>query len=775
VRESSVEPHRWGERAIALAAVALALVVLFGPAIFADRLFAMRDAGHYYYPLFKWCADTWGTGQLPLWNPLENCGTAIHADPTASIWYPGKLVFALPLDFSINYKLYIVGHVVLCAITAYWLARKWGGSRYAAALAALSYACGGSVVFQHANVVYLVGAAWLAVAAGLIDDILRQQRIASAVWLGVVLAMLVLGGDPQMAYHVLLVAVIYATVVLARRIPAFELRRQARRSAVWGGGLVAVGAAIAFCLAAIQILPSASAARQIERAHYDQPRNLYESADYLYSAKQDPRPTLERLKEVRAGLLGVPTADTHHASIYDYSVAPWRLAEFVWPNIGGRMFPTHRRWFSLLPDESRIWTPTLYMGLLPLVLGLSVFSLRSDDLRIRWLSWTTLIFVLGSLGSFGVGWLVRHAVTSTTGANSPIGDGVGGVYWLLVVFLPKYVLFRYPAKLMVVAALGISQLVAIGWDRALTERTPSQPPRRVGWALTVLGIASGVGAFVALVASQFIVLGAGNVDPVFGPFDNSGAWIDIVSALVQTSIVSLACAGLLGLASGGRQPPEATRPNLPFTAPILLAVCTVELTLANYWLVPTAPAHLWRERSAVAEAIGEASEPPRLYRDVIAWPHGFSTRGSPQRLEELVRWERDTLAGRYGLLDGIAVVNSQVGVLANDHARLLDQLQSTDQVSRKEAFETLGVDYLLTSHDDPLTAERVAIDDLPQGVQLLRHRAAVTRPAGPTESDRKNPAFNRGAWISGVSWGVLFAGFAVWLWRRPAGLKSLTA
>ena len=328
-----------------------------------------------------------------------------------------------------------------------------------------------------------------------------------------------------------------------------------RHKAVWGGGLVAVGAAVAFCLAAIQILPSAEAARQSERAQYDQPRNLYESADHLYSAWQDPGPTLENLKEVRAGLLGVPAADTHHASVYDYSVAPWRLAEFVWPNIGGRMFPTHRRWFSLLPDESRIWTPTLYMGLLPLVLGLSVFSLRSDDLRIRWLSWTVGIFVLGSLGTFGLGWLVRHAVAFTTGASSPIGDGVGGVYWLLVVFLPKYVLFRYPAKLLVVAALGISQLAAIGWDRALAERSLSQPPRRVIWLLTVLGIASGAAAFGALVAAQFIVLGAGHADPVFGPFDNRGAWTDIVSALTHTSVVSLACAWLLQRASGGSSAP----------------------------------------------------------------------------------------------------------------------------------------------------------------------------------------------------------------------------
>jgi hypothetical protein len=44
INQSPERVSRW----IALAAIALPILVLFGPALFSDRLFAMRDAGHYY-------------------------------------------------------------------------------------------------------------------------------------------------------------------------------------------------------------------------------------------------------------------------------------------------------------------------------------------------------------------------------------------------------------------------------------------------------------------------------------------------------------------------------------------------------------------------------------------------------------------------------------------------------------------------------------------------------------------------------------------------------
>ncbi|MCI0361964.1 MAG: YfhO family protein [Planctomycetaceae bacterium] len=715
--------------------MATPILVLFGPALFSDRLFALRDAGHYYYPLFKWCADMWGAGSVPLWNPLENCGTAVHADPTASIWYPGKLVFALRLEFSVKFKLYIVGHVVLCAWAAYWLARKWEGGRYACALAALSYSCGGSVVFQHCNVVYLVGAAWLPVAAALVDEVLRERRFASAVWLGVVLALMVLGGDPQMAYHVLLLGGLYA-VLLAfgkREQPGSQIGSSWVRLALLGGAAIA-----AFLLAAVQILPSAEATATSERAAFDAPRSIYEAAGQFSAGKFDG-------SQIRMGLVGQPKNGTHHATAYDFSIAPWRFAELAWPNCGGRMYPKHRRWFSLLADEPRIWSPALYLGLLPLVLGLGALDFRGSEVRTRWLSWTLVLFALGSLGSFGLGWVARKVwlACGGSGADFPLGNPVGGVYWLLVVLLPKYVYFRYPAKLLVVASLAIAMLAARGWDRALAGE-----PRRLTIALLVLGIGSGIAGLAALVASQFFVLGESQTSSAFGPFDSLGAWNDVVWSLVHAAVVALAAAGLIW--QNNRRAPAPSH----MSQAALLALCAAELTLANHWLVPTAPAQLWREPSVVARAI-DGGNSPRAYRGTPWFPQSFLLESSATRLEEIVAWERQTLAGRYGLLDRVAIVNAQVGIKRADHEALLDGIaDSTSGEAWRDALGRLGVDYaILSTESPPDFAERVPDDGLPEDTAIWR----VTVPPHKERVEyRFDPApFYRGAWISGVSWTVV--------------------
>src|SRR5262245_36254688 len=120
-------------------AVAIPISALFGPAIVSDRSFALRDAAHFYYPLFEWCCREWAAGRVPLWNPLENCGLPVLADTTSSVFYPGKLLFLVPVDFALRYKLYIILHVVLAAAGSYGLARAWKASPYAAALAAIAY------------------------------------------------------------------------------------------------------------------------------------------------------------------------------------------------------------------------------------------------------------------------------------------------------------------------------------------------------------------------------------------------------------------------------------------------------------------------------------------------------------------------------------------------------------------------------------------------------------------------------------------------------------
>ena len=724
--------------------ILLPAVMLFGPVLFTDRSFAMRDAAHFYHPLFEWTTREWASGRVPLWNPQENCGMPVLADASSSVFYPGKLLFALPLEFSFRYKLYVVGHVVLAAGGAYLLARHWKTSQFAASVAALSYSCGGNVVFQYCNVVFLVGAAWLPFAALAADKMLVGRSWRSALWLAIVLALMILGGEPQAAYHVLLITGIYAVILSlgAKREKGGQSPRGWRRIAaspfVQRTLLLGLAALAGFLLAAVQVLPSAEASRDSERAAYRRPRTIYEAASFGRSGS-----------EVAQGLFGQPDPTTHHERAYHFSVGPWRLTEFIWPNIGGRMFPTQRRWLSLLPAEGRIWTPTLYMGLLPLLLALAQWRLRRGDERTRWMSWLVLLFTLGSFGWYGLGWIAREfcvIVLRMDGEKFPIGSQVGGVYWLMTTLLPAYVNFRYPAKLLVVVALALSQLAAFGWDQLFEEKRER--------LLRVLKWLGGISAALLVIAWGFSlwlqqVLGQGSGesaaktrltaffdqhrDGSLGPSDWQRSIIDVELSLLQTSVV---CGVLLWLLGQAWKQPEQ-RPKWQLAALLLVVL---DLATANYWLVPAAPASIWRDAPAAAEAIAReaagdkvatAGEHPRVFRaNLTGWrPEIFRQQSSPQRMSELAAWERDTLFPKYGLNHGISLVESYGSIKPVHYESLLLVARTYGQPQPGEsgrplpsptALRLLGAEYLIlpehyvpAAKDKPLFATRIAPDDPP--------------------------------------------------------------
>ena len=97
-------------------------------------------------------------------------------------------------------RLYIVAHTVLAFATMGVLLRSWGASATGSALAALAYGFGAPILFQYCNVIYLVGAAWAPLGFHAADRWLRLGRRWGLIELAVVLALMVLGGDPESAY-----------------------------------------------------------------------------------------------------------------------------------------------------------------------------------------------------------------------------------------------------------------------------------------------------------------------------------------------------------------------------------------------------------------------------------------------------------------------------------------------------------------------------------------------------------------------------------------------
>ena len=334
--------------------VVLLFAWLFADVLAADANLAFRDAAHFYHPLLQYVRQSWYRGEVPLWNPWENFGEPLAASPTAMVFYPGSVLLLAPIPYDWAYKLFILAHLVLAAWGAACVARRYGRSPAAATLAALAYAGSGHVLFQHCNPIYLVGAAWLPLAWLAIDRLVHARSVRAAASLAVVMAMIVLGGDPHLAYNAGLAALLL--VWLKRRsvpqVPGSRWRQFAHHPLC----LLAFSALLAVSLSAVQLAPALRLSQRSERGPADVPRNLYELSATALSG------TLEHDGPVPwyAVLVGKPAPpEMHLGNLYDFSIGPWRLAELVWPNVGGQAFPQRQRWFDAIPAERRYWTVSL--------------------------------------------------------------------------------------------------------------------------------------------------------------------------------------------------------------------------------------------------------------------------------------------------------------------------------------------------------------------------------------------------------------------------------
>ncbi|MCY2988389.1 MAG: hypothetical protein NTY19_11070 [Planctomycetota bacterium] len=763
-------------RLLAVAAILGPFLWCFGPALCGARSFAFRDAAHYYYPLFQWSCREWAAGRVPLWNPQENCGVPVLADTTSSVLYPGKLLFALPLPYAAAYKLYVTGHVLLAAAAAFSLARRWAASLPAATLCAVSYAFGGNVVFQYCNVVFLVGAAWLPLALLATDQMLVHRSLGWSLGLGTVLALMVLGGDPHGAYHAGLLAALYAWLLWRHRRAAatvlescaveaplswkgeapaepcaatgsagcplgpspshsHSLGNLAVRLATHRFSLLALAAGTAAMLAAVQLLPATQWLHGSDRAAYRAPRSIYEVPTFLTREQSSPT-----AYTVARGLFGRPLDGTHHEHIYHFSVGPWRLAELLWPNFSGRTFPQNRRWISAIPAEGQAWTPSLYQGLLPLLLALGSWRLRGGSPRVRWLSWSLLLATLGSFGWFGLGWLIQEVRCAWLGADPDqllLGQPVGGVYWWMVVALPGYAYFRYPAKLLTISALALSLLAAHGFDRLLSVRTKNEKQgtkdegQRTNSGRWRFLIAVAVGLSLACWLMTFVLathwsrwLSAAPDDALAGALDVDGSLHDLRWAFLQTAGLG-ACLGWLF------SPGRACRSLGDFgrlagrAAPALGVLLTAaELALAHGWMVPTATLDHWQrpayfaEQIAAAERVRESPQPFRVFRAARQawWPHDWAKILVSERQQAGLRFDRDTLFPKYHLDSGLSLLEADDTLASQDYrtflrvARQAGPRRAGDVAEpHRSALDVLAARYLLVPNGwDCAPATRVS-------------------------------------------------------------------
>ncbi|MDR2115175.1 MAG: hypothetical protein LBP87_02215 [Planctomycetaceae bacterium] len=479
--------------------------LLFWSILFGDQQTCFRDESHFHYPLFRYVQTELNAGRFPLWTPYDNIGQPFFANASIGILYPVKLIFFLPFDFALLYSWYIAGHVFLATLTMYHLMRYWRISSWGATLGALSYGFCGTVFGQYCNPTFLVGAAWVPEAILWADYALIRRSFYNAIICAAILSVMLLGSDPQAAFHVGLAASLLALFrwrrerlllktsgAVLRNTSSFPLFSLHSFAAIFRNRLVLLGviAGATFLFSAVQILPSGEYARLCDRTGYKNPRSIWEIPVFLLADEKDlakdeiifddtavsTRQTadvsrLTRWQRIFNGIFQRGVLDIHQFNSYQFSTHPLNFVSFIWSNVTGRNFPQNTAWFGTVFRylKSPDWHFTLYAGIVPFLLAVLMlrFWLRPvQNIRIIWISWLFVIALLGGIGYYGLGWMLTFCFGVPLEQN-PVAAPVGGVYWFMQVLIPGYIQFRYAPKLLTFAACPMAVLAGYGFDLLL--------------------------------------------------------------------------------------------------------------------------------------------------------------------------------------------------------------------------------------------------------------------------------------------------------------------
>jgi hypothetical protein len=179
------------------------LILLLGVLVFisfpgivlGSDAFFYRDSGIFGYPGVYYFRQCFWHGQLPLWNPYNNCGIPFLAQWNTMVLYPLSLLCVLPpMPWSMNY--FLLGHFFLAGAGMYCLAQRWYGNRFAATLAGLVFAWNGLSINLLVWSCHIAALAWMPWVVLLCEKAVAQGGRA-LVWAALAGACQMLTGSPE--------------------------------------------------------------------------------------------------------------------------------------------------------------------------------------------------------------------------------------------------------------------------------------------------------------------------------------------------------------------------------------------------------------------------------------------------------------------------------------------------------------------------------------------------------------------------------------------------
>ncbi len=156
-----------------------------------------RDLGPYFYPMRFSLANSFQSGELPLWDRHVGMGSPLLANFQSGTFYPPHLIFFFLPFFGAIGALYVF-HYLVAATGAYCLCRRWSYSPPLALIGAILFTFGGYTVSLTNLLNHFQTAVWLPWVLLLGERSLRSKSWRDPLLLTLVLLVQFLAGSPEM-------------------------------------------------------------------------------------------------------------------------------------------------------------------------------------------------------------------------------------------------------------------------------------------------------------------------------------------------------------------------------------------------------------------------------------------------------------------------------------------------------------------------------------------------------------------------------------------------
>jgi hypothetical protein len=429
----------------------LLAAVAFPELISGSHTFFYRDFGLFGYPLAHYARTSFWRGELPLWNPLNDCGLPFLAQWNTMTLYPLSVFqWLFPLSWSLG--IFCLGHLILGGVGMHRLAWHWTGSAKAGALAGLVFAFNGltlnSLMWPN-NIAALGWMPWvvLTVERG------TAQGGRKLVYAALIGATQMLTGAPE----VILFSWILAALLGAANLASTGSADEPYSGCAWRplcrglGRLFLIGVLVGG-IAAIQLLPF---------------------LDMLWHSN----------RESMAG-----TSD-------------WSMPISGWANLVVPLFQTSPCFSEVQFQPNQYWTSSYYIGVSTVALALWAVCVQKHW-RVKLLGGTVLVSLVLALGSRGgLYTLLQKFAPGITGLRYPVKFVVLAVFGfpLLAAYGARAAEGCHPLKApkhwRLLIGIGVSlvliALALLAWDRMhpLPASDTGKIARSTGIGLVTLALA----------------------------------------------------------------------------------------------------------------------------------------------------------------------------------------------------------------------------------------------------------------------------------------------